>query len=83
MVNVIKDQRRWTVIHKFKNTDCPYLCYPANYHGCKLLLNGEGACTLEDCPSPNKGNQPDADIDAGCEHFNEPNYCELLADVVQ
>ncbi len=35
MVNVIKPTGKWFVrVYSF-NEDCPYLCFPSNYHGCK------------------------------------------------
>ena len=75
MVNVIKDNRSWTVTHEFKNIDCPFLYYPANYHGCKLLLQGEGRCTLENCPSPKKGNSPDQNSRCVCDKCGQAhNY---------
>ena len=50
MVDVIKDERNWLVNLTFIKDDCPFLRYPANYHGCYLLENGEKPCTLENCP---------------------------------
>ncbi len=55
MVNVIKDDRKWKIQVDLENTDCPYLFYPANYHGCYLVPeykhdDEKGYCTLEKCP---------------------------------
>ena len=50
MVNVIKDERQWKVVHEFDNGTCPFLYYPANYHGCKLLDEQDNLSTLENCP---------------------------------
>ena len=47
-----KDDREWLVVLKFQNKDCPYLYFPANYHGCDLksnLLGFNDECTLENC----------------------------------
>ena len=53
MVDVIKDNRSWDVKLILGNIHCPYLYYPANYHGCRIRHtfgeNNDG-CTLEDCP---------------------------------
>ena len=50
MVNVIKDERKWKVAIELPNEECPYLYYPNNVHGCEVSRNGEGLCTLENCP---------------------------------
>lgn len=50
MVDVIKDKRKWLVTHTFENTKCPYLFFPANYHGCHLLPMDKDSCTFENCP---------------------------------
>lgn len=54
MVDVIKDSRQWRIQVDLPNEDCPYLYYPANYHGCKLVPDvlhddEKGYCTLENC----------------------------------
>ena len=50
-MNIIKDDREWTVKLLLLNMACPFLYYPANYHGCKLLLGLEDDyCKLENCP---------------------------------
>ena len=49
MVNVVYDKRKWRIVIEMDNEECPYLYYPANIHGCKVL--GENAeCVLENCP---------------------------------
>jgi hypothetical protein len=50
MVNVIFDERKWRIRLELDNEDCPYLYYPSNIHGCRISKNGEGECTLENCP---------------------------------
>lgn len=50
MVNVIKDNRRWTVLLLLSNEDCPHLYYPVNIYGCRLLPEDNCECTLENCP---------------------------------
>jgi len=42
MVHVFKDKRDWSVNLILPKDECPYLHYPANYHGCELLDHGEG-----------------------------------------
>ncbi len=55
MVSVRKDKRDWKVILTFKKDDCPYVCYPADYHGCKHPFYKDRPdipeCTLENCPT--------------------------------
>ena len=50
MVNIIKDSRKWKVTITLDNENCPYLYYPANYHGCKER-GVDDDCTLENCRS--------------------------------
>ena len=55
MVDVIKDGRKWMIQVNVNNEDCPYLYYPANYHGCKLVPDynhddEKGHCSWENCP---------------------------------
>ncbi len=35
MVDIIKPETSWNITLVFNNRECPYLIYPANYHGCK------------------------------------------------
>lgn len=52
MVDIQKDNRKWTVKLTTTNEKCFYLYYPANYHGCRLLENTlDDSCTLENCPN--------------------------------
>jgi len=50
MPPVKKDNRQWAVKHLFLNDSCPFLYFPANYYGCKLLDGmRDNECTLENC----------------------------------
>ena len=51
-MEIIKDDRKWMVKLRLANTSCPYLYFPANYHGCRLLQTSleHDECTLENCP---------------------------------
>lgn len=54
-MNIIKDKRQWKIQVNLNNEDCPYLFYPANYHGCYLVPeiqheDDKGMCRLENCP---------------------------------
>ncbi len=55
MVNVRKDERDWKVVLSFKKDDCPYIFYPADYHGCGHPFYKDRhdivECTLENCPA--------------------------------
>jgi hypothetical protein len=54
MVDVISPKEKWYVKIMAYNEDCPHLCYPANYHGCKHQdrYNGGdiGPCEYKKCP---------------------------------
>ena len=50
---VLKDDREWTVECIFPNAECPYLFYPRNVHGCKLLRRrgiDDDECNMDTCP---------------------------------
>ena len=50
MVDVKKDNRKWTVKLTHKNTECPHLYYPANYHGCRASRSSDDdECVKENC----------------------------------
>jgi len=49
-MKIIRDPREWRVNLTLDNNHCPFLCFPANYHGCRLQQNGEEYCTFESCP---------------------------------
>ena len=52
MVTVIKDTRLWHIVYICHNEDCPYLYYPANYHGCRHPDRhiDDDYCIKEKCP---------------------------------
>jgi hypothetical protein len=54
---VIKDNRQWLVTLTLPNSECPYLFFPRNIHGCKLRYNimddercSKGNCMMIDVP---------------------------------
>lgn len=51
MPEVIKDNREWLVTLTLPNTECPYLFFPRNIHGCKLRRDvvDDERCSKENC----------------------------------
>jgi hypothetical protein len=52
MVNVIKPKQEWKVVAEFSSKNCPFLVFPANYHGCSYdgLYSDAPSCSPEACP---------------------------------
>lgn len=54
MVDVITPNGKWYIQITAFNEDCPYLCFPANYHGCKHPDRYTGVdiceCNKKECP---------------------------------
>ena len=56
-MEIIKPKEEWVVKITFeeKNTKCPYLVYPVNYHGCCFMHPSPfleyPVCSKETCPN--------------------------------
>ena len=58
-MKVHKDERKWSVTITMDKSECPFLSYPANYHGCtereRLNPTTMGRdetwdCNMDSCP---------------------------------
>ena len=87
MVNIKKDNRKWKVALTLDNDECPYLYYPANYHGCRVLGDEDNDCSMDDCPyrSPKNPLQNGSEVCVAekiheilDKRFNFCPYCETL-----
>ena len=49
-MKIIKPKDTWTIC--INNNKCPFLYYPSNYFGCKLLpdKDGDNYCNKDKCP---------------------------------
>lgn len=55
-MEIKQDERVWEVVLRLNSKKCPYIYYPADYHGCKILSDirpGEDYCVKERCPMRN------------------------------
>jgi len=51
-MEVLKPEQSWKVVVVLDNKDCPYLCFPANYWGCRLREKAGKipSCDYDQCP---------------------------------